>query len=92
MPNKAPFITFINTINNLIEECNNIIKTIVNSTVNNVNIYTNQIILDEISSSIYALINKEWLNNYMSNLPKIVKSKKVNSTLICNNNGEIVWQ
>ena len=92
MPNKAPFITFINTINNLIEECNSIIKTIVNSTVNNVNIYTNQIILNDISSSIYALLSKEWLTNYITNSPLIPKSKKVNSVLICNNNGEIVWQ
>jgi hypothetical protein len=92
VPNKAPFITFINTINNLIEECNSIIKTIVNSTVNNVNIYTNQIILNDISSSIYALLSKEWLTNYITNSPLIPKSKKVNSVLICNNNGEIVWQ
>ena len=92
VPDTTPFIAFINTINNLIEECNSIINTIVNNTINNVNIYTNQIILNEISSSIYGLINKEWLNDYITNLPKIPKSKKVNSTLICNSNGEIVWQ
>lgn len=92
VPNTFLFIELINTINSLIEECNGIINSIVNNTINNVNIYTNQIVLEEISSSIYALINKEWLNNYTSNLPKIPKSKKVNSTLICNNNGEIVWQ
>lgn len=92
IPEDTVFITFINTISSLIEDCNKIISLIVNSTINNVNIYTNQIVLNEISSSIYALLSKEWLTNYMSSLPKIPKSKRVNSVLICNNNGEIVWQ
>lgn len=92
VPNKEPFITLINTINTLIQDCNNIISNINTRTVNSVYIYTNQITLDAISSSVQALVSKEWLANYIGTLPKIPRIKKPNSTLICNNSGEITWQ
>lgn len=92
VPNKAPFITLISTINTLIQDCNSIINTINNRTVSNVYTYTNEIVLNVISSSVEALVTKEWLANYIGNLPKIPKVKRVNSTLICNSSGKITWQ
>jgi hypothetical protein len=92
VPNKVPFITLINTINSLIQDCNNIINNINNRAVNNVYTYTNVVVLDAISSSAQALISKEWLANYLGTLPTIPKIKKINSTLICNSDGEIIWQ
>ncbi len=92
VPDKGPFITLINTINTLIQDCNSIINNINTRTVSNVYSYTNEIVLDVISSSVEALVTKEWLANYIGNLPKIPRIKKANSTLICNNSGEITWQ
>lgn len=92
VPNKAPLITLINTINTLIQDCNSIINNINNRTVSNVYIYTNEIVLDAISSSVQALVSKEWLANYIGTLPTIPRIKKPNSTLICNSSGEITWQ
>lgn len=89
---KASFIILINTINTLLQDCNNIINTINNKTVNNIYIYTNQVILNDISSSVNALVNREWLTNYINSLPKVPKAKRSNSTLICNSSGEITWQ
>jgi hypothetical protein len=89
---KAPYITLINTINTLLEDCNKVINNINNRTVSNIDVYTNQVILDSISLSVNALISKEWLASYLGSLPKIPKIKPPNATLICNNNGEITWQ
>ncbi len=91
IPNKEPFITQLNTINTLLEDCNKIINNILNNTVNNVYTYINPLILDSISSSVNALISKQWLSNYISTLNLIPKVRPANATLISDNNNQIKW-
>lgn len=91
VPNKEPFIDQLNTINTLIEDCNKIVNNILNNTVSNVYRYINPLILDEISSSALALINRQWLSNYISTLAIIPKVRPANATLICDNNSQVKW-
>lgn len=92
IPNKQTYINFISQINTLIEDCNKIIINILNNTVNYVSVYTSQLLITEVGTTLDALVNKEWLYNYFNNLPKIPKVRVINATLICNSAGEIEWQ
>lgn len=91
VPNKYSFIDQLNTINTLIEDCNKIVNDILNNTVSNVYTYINPLILDEISTSVSALINKQWLSNYISSLALIPKVRPANAILICDSTGQVKW-
>jgi hypothetical protein len=91
-PNINTYTALKNNINNLIQECNVIVNSILNTTVSNITTYTNPLLLLSINTSLSAIVNRAWYFNYINTIPKIPKIRPANSTLICNNNGEITWQ
>lgn len=92
IPNKSSFLLLLRTINTLIEDCNKIINDILLKSVDANYTYNSSLIIEEVSPNILGIPNKSWLFNYLTTVNTIPKIKKANSILICNNNGEIVWQ
>lgn len=92
IPDKQDYIDLISEINTLVEECNKILSSILLDTLDNMAIYTNQLIIDEVGTGINSVINKQWLNNYLNSISLVPKIKLSNATLICDSSGEIKWQ
>lgn len=92
IPNKDTYIAFINDINTLVEDCNKVLNSILNNTLNNLHVYTNQLIINEVGNSINAIVTKQWLSSYFNTVALIPKVKPENATLVCDSSGEIKWQ
>ena len=92
IPNKSSFLLLLKTINTLIEDCNKIINDILSKSLNANYIYKNSLIIEEVSSDVLGIPNKSWLFNYLITLNRMPTIKKLNSILICNSEGKIVWQ
>jgi hypothetical protein len=91
-PNINTYTDLKTTINNLIQDCNVILNNILNTTVKDIAVYINPLLLLSINASLNAVVNKAWYFNYINTIPKIPKIRPANSILICDSNGEIRWQ